>query len=120
MRRGFGSILERAGGLFSSHTRFDMGDGSKITFWDDMWCGDSSLKEAFPGLYDMHSVKDAPVLVNMDLSSGSLQWNVSFIRLAHDREVNVFGFLLHLVVLLQSEKEREVQALVGSVLQREV
>jgi hypothetical protein len=78
MRRGFGSILERAGGLLSSHTRFDMRDGSKITFWDDMWCADSSLKEAFQGLYDMDSVRDA-LVVNMDLSSGSLQWNVSSI-----------------------------------------
>ena len=85
-----------------------------------MWCGDSSLKEAFPDLYNMDSVKDALVVVNMDLSNGFLQWNVSFIRLAHDWEVNVFGFLLYLVVLLQSEKKRGVQALVDSVLQKEV
>jgi hypothetical protein len=44
-----------------------------------MWCGDSSLKKAFPGLYNMASMKDTPMIAaNMDYSSDSLQWNISF------------------------------------------
>jgi len=34
-------------GEFSSHTRFEVGVGSKIKFWHDVWCGDHILKEAF-------------------------------------------------------------------------
>jgi hypothetical protein len=33
-----------------------------------VWCGGSSLKEAFLGLYNMASVKDAPIATNMDYS----------------------------------------------------
>jgi hypothetical protein len=32
---------------FSSHTRFDVGDNSKIRFWHDVWCGDQALKIGF-------------------------------------------------------------------------
>ena len=34
-------------GKFSSHTRFEMGDGSKVRFWHYMWCEDITLKEAY-------------------------------------------------------------------------
>jgi hypothetical protein len=35
---------------FKSHIRFDPGEGSRIRFWDDVWCGDRPLKVSFPGL----------------------------------------------------------------------
>ena len=41
-----------------------------------------TLKEAFSDLYDIILVKF--VVVNVDSSSGSIWWNVSFIRAAHD------------------------------------
>jgi hypothetical protein len=31
--------------MLSSHTRFELGDGSKIRFWDDVWCGGMALNE---------------------------------------------------------------------------
>jgi hypothetical protein len=70
--------------LFSSHTRFEPKDGSKIKFWDDMWCGEMALKEVFLELYSIACAKDTSVAIHLDLSSGSLQYNVSFSRAAHD------------------------------------
>jgi hypothetical protein len=69
--------------MFSSHTRFELGDSSKIKFWDDVSCGEMGLKEAFLDLYNIGCVKDASIPVHLDLSSGSLLWNISFIRVAH-------------------------------------
>jgi hypothetical protein len=46
-------------GKFSSHTRFEVGDGSKVRFWYDLWCGDMALEEAFPGLFGITCAKDA-------------------------------------------------------------
>jgi hypothetical protein len=37
--------------FFVSHTIFELGDESKIRFRDDVWCGEMTLKEAFPVLY---------------------------------------------------------------------
>ena len=49
------------------------------------------LKEAFPDLYNVALVKDAFVAVNLDSSSGSFWWNVSFIHAAHDWEVDILA-----------------------------
>jgi len=49
----FGKVL---GGVWWSflnllHSRW--GDGSKIRFWHDVWCGDQTLKVAFPKLFSI-------------------------------------------------------------------
>ena len=41
----------RSGWLnFSKFLRYDVGDGTRVKFWDDVWCRDRPLKEAFPNL----------------------------------------------------------------------
>jgi hypothetical protein len=72
---------------FSSHIRLIPGDGSRISFWGEVWCGSSPLKEAFPGLYSLACNKEASIADNLDLSSGSQQWNVTFMRSLNDWEV---------------------------------
>jgi hypothetical protein len=70
--------------LFCSHTTFELGDGSKIRFWDNVWCGEITLKEAFSVLYGIAHDKDALIAAHLDSARGSLQWDVSFIRAAYD------------------------------------
>jgi hypothetical protein len=43
-----------------------VGDGSKISFWHDLWCGDTALKVAFPTLFGIARVKDATVADNLE------------------------------------------------------
>ena len=57
--------------MFISHTKLDLGNGSKIRFWEDMWCGEVTHKDAFPSLYNIASVKDASITDILDCSSGS-------------------------------------------------
>jgi hypothetical protein len=52
-----------------------------------VWCGSSPLKEAFPGLFSLACNKDASIADNLDFSSGSQQWNVTFMRSLNDWEV---------------------------------
>jgi hypothetical protein len=66
--------------LVSSHTRFILGNGSRIRFWDDVWCREMPLKEAFPGLYDIACDKNSFVAAHLILESGSFQWDVIFIH----------------------------------------
>jgi hypothetical protein len=46
------------------------------------------LKGAFPVLFGITRVKDASVADNMEVSGDSIQWNVSFVREAHNMEVS--------------------------------
>ena len=52
-------------GKFSSHTRFEVGDGSKVRFWHDMWC-------EVPDLYGIACIKDVSVAIHLGLYSGSI------------------------------------------------
>jgi hypothetical protein len=56
-----------------------------------VWCGEMPLKEAFPSLYDIAFDKNSFVAAHLILESGSFQWDVRFIRAAHDWEVDVLA-----------------------------
>jgi hypothetical protein len=58
-------------GMFSSLKRFEVGDGSKARFWNDLWCEDKALKEAFQDLYVIACAKDAYIAAHLELSGGS-------------------------------------------------
>ena len=36
---------------FKQFISFDVGDGSRVSFWHDVWCGDRTLKEMYPALF---------------------------------------------------------------------
>jgi hypothetical protein len=73
---------------FKQHVKFDPGDGSKIRFWDNVWCGDRALKEAFLGLFIISGLKKASIADNVEHLNGTIQWNIQFSRLIHDWEVD--------------------------------
>jgi hypothetical protein len=78
-------------------TRHMVGDGTRISFWHDLWCGDSVLKVVFPVSYEIACEKNALVAANMQMLGGSNQWNVSFIRKTHDWELEVFASFLQVL-----------------------
>jgi hypothetical protein len=75
---------------FSRFTRFVVGDGSKISFWRDLWCRDTALKVAFPALFGITRVKDSAVADNLEHLGDSNQWNMSFTRLTIGRWMFLF------------------------------
>jgi hypothetical protein len=94
-------------GKFCSHTKFDMGDGSKIRFWHDLWRGDLALKEAFSILFGIACTKDTFVVAHVEFFGGSIQWNMSFARAAHDWEVDTFTSFFRVLYLVRMRLEWE-------------
>jgi hypothetical protein len=47
--------------VFSNHISHKLGDGSRIRFWHDTWCGDLPLKQQFPMLYLLTRAPEARV-----------------------------------------------------------
>ena len=41
-----------------THSRFIIGDGTRVKFWKDLWCGNQSLEYAFPNLFYLAVNKD--------------------------------------------------------------
>jgi hypothetical protein len=63
IRKGWNSFL--------SFTRFVEGYGTNIIFWHDLWCGDTTLKVAFPALFGIARLKDASVADKLEFLGSS-------------------------------------------------
>ena len=49
-----------------------MGNGTRVKFWNDVWCRDRPLKEAFPNLYNISRSRDALVSEVMCYANGRI------------------------------------------------
>jgi hypothetical protein len=83
--------------MFARHLHFEVGDGSKTKFWDDVWCGSCSLKHAFPDLYRIARNKDAAVGDLPQFQNGAVTWLIDFIRHVQDWELESVNSLLELL-----------------------
>ncbi|RVW42821.1 hypothetical protein CK203_079929 [Vitis vinifera] len=68
---------------------FCVGNGRRVRFWKDRWCGDSLLCESFPSLFALSAEKEAWVADVWDpLAEGGWgSWNPCFSRALNDWEV---------------------------------
>ena len=62
-----------------------------------MWCGDCSLKEAFPELYGLSRARDSSVAEVMGWSGGQLHWKFHFRRSPQDWEEESFDRFMEIV-----------------------
>ncbi|XP_057962317.1 protease Do-like 10, mitochondrial [Malania oleifera] len=79
---------------FSCDVLYDIGNGSKVKFWQDHWCGETSLAVSYPDLYRFCRDKEASMAELMKFDNGVLFWDVSFLRGMHLRELEALtGFM---------------------------
>ena len=91
---GLWKNISRGWPSFSRHIMYDIGDGSKVKFWKDYWCGETSLTVNYPDLFGFCRNKEASVAELMKSTNGVLFWDVSFFRGVHARELEaVSGFM---------------------------
>ncbi|KAG7951268.1 hypothetical protein I3843_13G157100 [Carya illinoinensis] len=88
-------------GVLYQHIGFMVDDGSKIRFWHDIWCVDTTLKDSFLVVYE----QKASVAELLGVSEGSMQCNVSSPQAAQDWEICVFFDFFN---LLYSSEVRDV------------
>ena len=76
------------GHLVTPSFDFVMGDGKKVRFWKDKWCGTTPLCKAFPGLFALATSKEAwvnEVWTTAGERKGS--WSPCFTRPFNDWEI---------------------------------
>ena len=61
---------------FSKFIRYEVGDGTRVKFWDDVWCRDCPLKETFLDLYNISRTRDASVSKVMCYANGRVSWEI--------------------------------------------
>jgi hypothetical protein len=62
---GVWKYIRKGWDVFVEHVRYEVGDGSKVLFLHDVWCGELPLKTFFPELFLIACGKDAWVEENM-------------------------------------------------------
>ena len=100
MRGSFGVGLWKAirgyWDLIGNNMVYSVGNGRKVRFWKDRWCGDNSLYNYFPSLFSISLAKEAWV-EDMWSHFGGGVWVPRFSRQLNDWEVfNMEHFLLRL------------------------
>lgn len=60
---------------FSNYIRFEVGDGSKIRLWHDIWCSDRPLKVMILEMFRISCDKDASVGNSWQCVNDTSQWN---------------------------------------------
>uniref|UniRef100_A0A2N9FD38 SMP-LTD domain-containing protein n=1 Tax=Fagus sylvatica TaxID=28930 RepID=A0A2N9FD38_FAGSY len=86
--------------LFSQHIELIPGQGNRILFWHDSWCGMTPLKSLFPVMFSCSSDKSASLASVLSRSDEGARrvWNFSFIRDFNDWEMDevlTFFNLIH-------------------------
>ena len=76
---------------FSRHILYAIGDGSRVKFWQDRWCGETSLAVRYPDLFRFCRNKDASVAELMMSTNGVLFWDVRFVRVVHTRDLEAMS-----------------------------
>ena len=76
-------------GVYSQHVEIVVGQGNRVRFWKDKWCGDTILMDRFPRLFTCSTHWDATIdnVLTSPYSRGAQEWNVTFVRAFNDCEV---------------------------------
>ena len=64
--------ISRSWPSFVRHIQFEVGARFTVRFWQDIWCGDTSLCVLYPGLFSLGQNKEAYVANLMKFPNGVL------------------------------------------------
>ena len=99
LRGGFGTSLwkdiRKEWPSFSQNAVFSLGNGRRINFWKDIWCGEEALCSRFPSLFNLAPNKEAKIADIWDRDRGAGSWSPNFIRPLNDWEIEEVASLLH-------------------------
>ena len=102
MRAGYGvgvwKELRKVCDLVAGKMAFEEGNGSKVLFWKDKWCGSMALCDAsFPNLFVVVAHKDVVIKEMWSPNDGGGCWNPHFLRPFNNWELeevkNILTFL---------------------------
>ena len=72
--------ISRGWPYFVRHIQFEVGAGFTVRFWQDIWCGDTSLCMLYPRLFSLSWNKEAYMADLMKFPNGVLFWDLNFRR----------------------------------------
>ena len=96
-RGSFGRDISNAARKLRQDCYFVNGDGSRVKFCFDSWCGERPLRVMFPSLYDLAGSKRAMVVEVWDITIGEGTWNPRSTRSINDWEMDEVQNFINLI-----------------------
>jgi hypothetical protein len=90
--------------VFSQHISYTVGDGSRLRFWHDVWCGDLPLRSQFPSLFQLARAPEASVADLCHFQGTNCVWDIAFNRSVQDWEMEMIDSFM---TLLYSSRIRQ-------------
>ena len=122
LRGGYGTSLwneiRKEWSSFFQNAVFSLGDGRRINFWKDVWCGEEALCSRYPSLFNFALNKEAKIADIWDRDRGVGSWSPNFLRPLNDWEIEEVASFLHTLhevaycpsgedkILLKNDKEK--------------
>ncbi|RVW48620.1 Transposon TX1 uncharacterized 149 kDa protein [Vitis vinifera] len=101
VREGYGvglwKEIRKEGVLMFKNISFIVGDGRRVKFWKDIWCGNIPLCEAFPSLFAFAVSQDAWVADCWDSMGDAGGWYPCFSRSFNNWELEAVASLLSIL-----------------------
>ena len=88
---GLGKNISRGWHSFSRHILYEIGDGSRVKFWQDHSCGETYLAVSYLELFRFCRDQEVSVVEVMKFDNGIRFWDVSFFRDVHAWELKVLA-----------------------------
>ena len=76
--------IEKHWELFNSMISFEVGNGRRVKFWKDWWCGEEPLCKIFPSLFALSDFKEAWAADLWEHREEGSNWNFCFVRNLND------------------------------------
>ena len=77
---GFWKEIRKEWPFMKNKFVFSVGNGRRVRFWEDRWCGDEALSISFPSLYALATSKEVWVVEVWDTIGEVGGWNPRFLR----------------------------------------
>ena len=94
---GLWKNISRGWPFFSRYILYDISDGSRVKFWQDYWCGETSIAVIDPELFRFYPDKEASMAELMKSTNGVFFWDVSFFRGVHAWELEVVSSFMDII-----------------------
>ena len=104
---GLWKAIRKKWGLFDGRVAFHLGNGQRVKFWKDKWCGDGPLCESFPSLFSISMSKNAWVSDVWNPVGDGIGWTPLFARAFNDWEIILLERLLQKIQAFRVQREEE-------------
>ena len=104
---GLWKAIRKKWWLLDGRVAYHVGNGQRVRFWKDKWCGDGPLCESFSSLFSISMSKNAWVSEVWNPVGDGDGWTPLFARAFKDWEIDLVEHLLQKIHAFRVQREEE-------------